>query len=93
MSKPLHCFIYRSDRKADTYLYIVEKDNFEQVPKPLMEVFGQPEFSFEFELTLDRNLAKENSVEVYNNLQQQGFHLQMADNLLVEQQLALRSVN
>lgn len=93
MSKPLRCFIYRSDRKVDTYLYICEKDNFDQVPDELMSVFGEPEFSFEFELTPDRPLAKEDSAEVYENLNNQGFHLQMADDLLIEQQLALKSLN
>ena len=93
MSKALNCFIYRSDRKADTYLYILEKDDFSQVPEELLKAFGDPEFSFEFKLTPDRSLAKEDPQEVYNNLKSQGFHLQMADDLLIEQQLALKSLN
>jgi len=93
MSKALNCFIYRSDRRADTYLYILEKDNFDTVPEALMKVFGEPEFSFEFKLTIERSLAKEDSAEVYANLNQQGYHLQMADDLLIEQQLALKSLN
>ncbi len=93
MSKPLTCFIYRSERKADTYLYLLEKDNFSSVPDALLSVFGEPEFSFEFELSQDRQLAKEDPAEVYANLNQQGYHLQIADDLLIEQQLALRSLN
>ncbi len=93
MSEALTCFIYRSDRKADTYLYVLEKDNFDSVPQPLLKVFGEPQFSFEFELTVERNLAKEDTAEVINNLKTQGFHLQMADDLLIEQQLALKSLN
>ncbi len=93
MSKPLICFIYRSERKADTYLYLTEKDDFSQVPEELMLVFGEPEFSFQFELTTERSLAKEDSATVYENLKQQGFHLQIADDLLIEQQLALKSLN
>jgi len=93
MSQTLTCFIYRSDRKADTYLYLLEKDRFESIPEALLQVFGIPEFSFEFELTAERSLAKEDAAEVYANLRQQGYHLQMADDLLVEQQLALRSVH
>lgn len=93
MSKPIRCYIYRSERKADTYLYLIEKDNFSQVPDELLKVFGEAEFSFQFELTVDRSLAKEDSATVYENLKTQGYHLQLADDLLIEQQLALRSLN
>lgn len=93
MSKQMSCFIYRSTCKADTYLYVLEKDDFSMLPDALMKVFGQPEFSFKFELTPDRILAKEDTAEVYTNLRQQGFHLQMADDLLIEQQLALKNLN
>lgn len=93
MKQALNCFIYRSNRKADTYLYLTEKDDFTAVPAELLKVFGEPEFSFEFMLTPDRNLAKEDAAVVYANLEQQGYHLQMADDLLIEQQLALKSLN
>lgn len=93
MSKTVSCFIYRSERKADTYLYLVEKDDFSQVPQELLAVFGEPEFSFQFELTAERSLAKEDSAVVYENLKQQGYHLQIADDLLIEQQLALKNLN
>lgn len=89
----MNCFIYRSERKADTYLYLAERDNFEAVPGELLRVFGTPLFSFEFELNDQRTLAKENPAEVLANLQQQGYHLQLADDLLIEQQLALKSLN
>ena len=93
MSKPLICFIYRSERKADTYLYLIEKNDFSLVPEELLTVFGEPEFSFQFELTAERSLAKEDSATVYENLKKQGFHLQIADDLLIEQQLALKALN
>lgn len=87
------CYIYRSERKADTYLYLAKKDDFSDVPDELMRAFGVPEFSFQLELTPDRNLAKENSKEVLKNLDEQGYHLQMADDLLIEQMLALKNLN
>ncbi|MCK4708241.1 MAG: YcgL domain-containing protein [Gammaproteobacteria bacterium] len=93
MSKELSCFIYRSDRKADTYLYLIEKDDFSQIPEELLKVFGEPEFSFQFQLTTERSLAKEDSAVVFENLKNQGFHLQIADDLLIEQQLALKILN
>ena len=93
MSKAISCFIYRSGHKPDTYLYLIEKDDFSQVPAELLKVFGEAEFSFQFELTAGRSLAKEDSAVVYDNLKKQGFHLQLADDLLIEQQLALRNLN
>ena len=93
MSKPLTCYIYRSDRKADYYLYLIEKDDFSQIPPELLKVFGDPEFSFEFELNPDRSLAKEDPDVVYQNLKEQGFHVQIADDVLIEQQLALKGLN
>ena len=87
------CHIYRSTLKPDTYLYLLDKDQFSMVPEDLLRVFGEPEFSFSFDLTRDRKLAKEDSVEVLENLKRQGFHLQLQDDILVEQMLALKALN
>jgi len=93
MSDSINCYIYRSGRKADYYIYLAEKDDFSQVPAELMNAFGEPEFSFQFMLTSDRKLAKEDPAQVIENLKQQGFHVQIADDLLIEQQLALKGLN
>jgi uncharacterized protein YcgL (UPF0745 family) len=87
------CHIYRSNRKFDTYLYLVEKDDFSVVPEDLLRVFGPPEFSFSFDLTQERLLATEDSGEVLDNLASQGYHLQLQDDILVEQMLAMKAVN
>ncbi|MEJ2060595.1 MAG: YcgL domain-containing protein [Gammaproteobacteria bacterium] len=73
----MQCYVYRSTRRADTYIYLAAKDDFDQVPDGLRKVFGEPEFALEFELTPDRRLAQEDPQQVYNNLKNQGFHLQM----------------
>ena len=87
------CHIYRSDRKLDTYLYLLDKDDFSVVPDELLRIFGSPEFSFSFDLTQDRKLAKEDTAEVLDNLASQGYHLQIQDDVLVEQMLAMKAVN
>ena len=87
------CHIYRSNRKLDTYLYLLEKDDFSVIPAELLRVFGPPEFSFSFDLTRDRQLAREDSGEVFENLENQGYHLQLQDDVLVEQMLALKALN
>ena len=87
------CHIYRSSLKVDTYLYLIEKDDFSVIPDELLRVFGEPEFSFSFDLTQERQLAKEDGGEVLENLQSQGYHLQLQDDILVEQMLALKGLN
>lgn len=87
------CHIYRSSRKLDTYLYLADKDDFSVVPADLLRVFGSPEFSFSFDLTQERELAREDAGEVRDNLTSQGYHLQLQNDILVEQMLAMKAMN
>ena len=89
----MFCHIYRSNLKFDTYLYLTVKDDFSAVPDALLKVFGQPEFSFSFELTPARKLAKEDAEEVLANLRENGYHLQLQSDELVEEMLARRAIN
>lgn len=75
------CFVYRSRKQYDMYLYVAEKDQFDQIPEVLMNKFGTPEFALDFELTPERKLAREDTAEVIKNLKEKGFHLQMPDKL------------
>jgi uncharacterized protein YcgL (UPF0745 family) len=85
--------IYRSNRKPDTYLYLAEKDDFSMVPESLMTVFGEPEFSFSFQLSAQKTLIKEDTDTVLENLKEQAYHLQLRKDVLVEQMLTMKSVN
>ena len=87
------CHIYRSNQKFDTYLYLVEKDDFSIISADLLRVFGPPEFSFSFDLTLERKLVREDAAEVLENLENQGYHLQLQNDVLVEQMLAMQALN
>ena len=73
----MQCFVYRSSRRENTYLFMAKKDNFEEIPEALLHVFGDPEFSFEFELDNNKKLVREDSADVIKNIQERGFHLQM----------------
>ncbi len=73
----MHCFIYRSRRRRDTYLFLRAKDEFSQLPAGLMKIFGQPEFALEFKLTPERRLAAADARQVLESLQARGFYLQM----------------
>ena len=89
----MFCHIYRSNRKIDTYLYLAEKDDFSVIPEDLLSVFGEPEFSFSFNLTEQRTLALEDSAGVLENLREQGYHLQLQGDEPVEQILARKAIN
>jgi len=89
----MFCHIYRSSRKVDTYLYLVDKDDFSILPENLLKLFGDPEFSFSFVLAVDKKLAREDTAEVLENLKSQGYHLQLQSDVLVEQMLAMKAAN
>ncbi len=73
----MRCYVYRSPRKKETYLFLSRRDDFSDLPAALLEVFGEPQFSFAFDLSSERSLVRENSAEVMENMESRGFHLQM----------------
>ena len=78
------CFIYRCSLKPDMYIYLAEEDVFDNVPREIFNSLGIVEFSMELELTSRTKLARENIETVLNNLNEHGFHLQLAGNESVE---------
>ncbi|MCU7904361.1 MAG: YcgL domain-containing protein [Candidatus Thiodiazotropha sp. (ex Epidulcina cf. delphinae)] len=71
------CWIYRSPRKDEMYLYVSREDDFSCVPEALLDRFGAPLRVMEITLSDKRKLAREDVVAVMDNLRAQGFHLQM----------------
>lgn len=76
----MSCFVYRSKKNNEMYLYLLEKEGFSRVPDSLMRLVGDVEFSFEFILNTERKLLRYQAVEVMRNLQDNGFFLQMPPN-------------
>lgn len=77
----LPCWVYRSPRKQEMYLYLAVEDDFEQVPDELLRQFGEPILVIELELNPQRALAREDVNKVMSNLRGQGYHLQMPPKL------------
>jgi uncharacterized protein len=71
------CWIYKSPRKDEMYLYLAREDGFDAVPDALLTQFGKPVFVMEIELHEGRTLAREDVNQVRANLRARGFHLQM----------------
>ncbi|MDD5393538.1 MAG: YcgL domain-containing protein [Thiothrix sp.] len=77
----MQCYVYRSRRKPGSFLFLPEKDNFTQVPEVLLKIFGEPEFSFDFDLSVDRTLMiKAETPEVRRVIRENGFFLQLPPN-------------
>lgn len=68
--------VYKSSKRADTYVYLAARDDFERLPEPLRSQLGALHFVLEFVLTPERKLARENPRQVLENLAERGFHLQ-----------------
>ena len=66
------------------YLYLASEDDFASVPAGLLDRFGTPVAVMSLQLTLERTLAREDVAQVINNLQTQGYHLQMPPKLVPE---------
>lgn len=72
----MHAYVYKSLKKADTYLYLAKRDDFAGLPEPLRTQLGRLQFVLEVQLTAERRLARENPEVVRANLASRGFHLQ-----------------
>jgi uncharacterized protein YcgL (UPF0745 family) len=73
----MYCAIYKSQLRQDTYLYLADKDDFARVPDNLISLLGTPLYVMDLELSPTRKLAQEDVLEVMQNLQARGWHLQL----------------
>lgn len=73
----MQCFIYKSNKKADLYLYLDKQDDFSSVPGTILKSIGQPEYVMQLEITPERKLARENAADVINGINENGFFIQM----------------
>lgn len=72
----MQAYVYKSLRKADTYVYLAARDDFMRLPEPLRAQLGGLQFVMEVALTPERKLAREDAAVVRENLAMRGFHLQ-----------------
>ena len=71
------CAIYKSNKKQGAYLYIKQKDKFENVPEALLNQFGAPQFVMVLDLAKRAQLAGANIEKVRASLEKDGFFLQL----------------
>lgn len=73
----MQCFIYRSNKKQELYLYIANQDDFSSVPEAILNSIGIPSFVMELELTPERKLAREKAINVIKGIEEHGFFIQL----------------
>ncbi len=73
----MHCFVYKSLRKTETFVFLRERDGFDVIPESLSATLGTLVFVVEIALSPDRRLARESAETVMANLERNGFHLQL----------------
>jgi uncharacterized protein YcgL (UPF0745 family) len=84
------CKVYRSDRKIDTYLYLAADMTFDELPETLRRTFGEPAFIMDLLLSPDRKLARVDVAQVLDDLEEQGFSLQLPPKLPIEEEISRR---
>ncbi len=72
----MRCFVYKSSRREQTYVYLAERDAFDCLPEPLSRTLGALSLVVEIELDQGRRLAQADPAVVRANLAGQGFHIQ-----------------
>lgn len=75
--RAMQAYVYKSQRKQDTYVYLAVRDDFNAVPEALQATLAPFAFVLEVALTPDRRLALADVAQVRANLAERGFHLQM----------------
>ena len=69
--------VYKSKKKADTFLFVEKRDDFDKVPEPLMAMFGQPLFVMIINLAKREHLGGSDLEAVKGALSDQGYYLQL----------------
>lgn len=73
----MRCYVYRSEKRANTYVYLREEGAFEVLPDTLRAGLLPLVPALDFELGEGRRLAQEDADVVRANLRERGFHVQL----------------
>lgn len=71
------CYIYRSPKRENSYLYVEKEQDFSLVPDVLKRAFGQPILVMKVLLDNKRKFVGGTAQEIEDKIKQDGFFLQM----------------
>lgn len=72
----MRCFVYKSSRREQTYVFLAERDAFDCLPEAVSRTLGALSLVIEIELDPGRRLAQSDPAVVRANLAAQGYHVQ-----------------
>ena len=81
------CKVYRSEKKAETYLYLADGLTFDELPAELLIQFGEATFVLNLELEKNRKLARVDVEKVLESLDGTGYYLQLPPKLPIEEEI------
>lgn len=73
----MHAYVYKSQRKQDTFVYLATRDDFAGLPAAVHAQLAPFAFVLEAELTPQRRLAQADAATVREALGKHGFYLQL----------------
>ncbi|GIU26775.1 YcgL domain-containing protein [Shewanella schlegeliana] len=71
------CAVYKSLRKAESYLFVEKRNDFERVPEALMAMFGEPQLVMMLPIDKRDHLGFADIKKVRSELKEKGFYLQL----------------
>lgn len=78
----MQSYVYRSQRKSETYVYLRSQDGGASLPEPVRRMLGELVFVMPLELHAERVLAREDVQVVMANLRDSGFHVQFPPSMV-----------
>ncbi len=79
----MECFVYRSSKKSDTYIYMQDEDKLSELPDALDRLLGKLEFVMKVDLDSRSQLANAEIEDVREQVNKQGFYIQLPRELHV----------
>lgn len=73
----MQCFVFASCRKADTYVWLCQREGSDVLPASLSERLGQLRFVLTLELDEQRQLPRADAATVMAHLRERGWYLQL----------------
>ena len=73
----MQCAVYKSNKKADTYIFVEQEGDFERIPESLLKMLGSLELVMTVDLEQRDKLAQADPQQVKASLIEQGYFLQL----------------
>ena len=73
----LECAVYKSQKKDETYVFISATTPLSELPEKLLKLLGEAEMLMTLTLTPDKKMARGTAKEIIENIEEQGYYLQM----------------